>query len=116
MAKQIVGMSRCHPDKLYYSRGRCKECFDVLAGSSLRSNGLKSNYGISLNDYNLMLEKQAGKCAIFGCQNNDNLVVDHNHQTGKVRGLLCYRHNCAMWVIDDLEMKQRLEQYAADRN
>lgn len=51
---------------------------------------LKSVYGISLLEYNQMVENQLGVCWI--CKNPPGkkaLYVDHNHSTGEVRGLLC---------------------------
>lgn len=61
---------------------------------------LKSNYGISFEAYKRMLETQQNQCAICstkidGNVNSDELraFVDHNHQTGKVRGLLCVHCN-----------------------
>lgn len=50
----------------------------------------KKRYGITLEDYNQMLDTQNGVCAICGKPPKKNrLAVDHNHITGKVRGLLC---------------------------
>ena len=59
---------------------------------------LKIRYGISLENFNLILKNQNYKCAI--CQSKLNLEgqgakscsIDHDHQTGKIRGLLC--HSC----------------------
>ena len=57
---------------------------------------LERKYGITVSDYNEMLQAQDGKCAI--CRENPHhvrdgevmrLCVDHNHVTGQVRGLLC---------------------------
>ena len=53
-------------------------------------DSLRSKYGITVEDYERMHNEQGGVCVI--CQNADKLVVDHDHITGKVRGLLC--HNC----------------------
>ena len=52
---------------------------------------LKDKYGITVEDYNRMLAEQNGVCAICGGvnENGKKLAVDHNHSTGKVRGLLC---------------------------
>ena len=61
---------------------------------------LKRDFGISLIQYNQMLEQQNGVCAICGQPEiNKNrfgiirLAVDHNHKTGKIRGLLCDKCN-----------------------
>lgn len=61
---------------------------------------LKRDFGISLEEYHELLEKQYGKCAI--CKQEETaihpsgkrkrLAVDHDHDTGRVRGLLC--ENC----------------------
>ena len=57
-----------------------------------RNTQLKNTYGISLDDYNALLAHQDGKCAICGKHQTEfdyPLHVDHDHQTGQVRGLLC---------------------------
>lgn len=57
-----------------------------------RNTHLKRTYGIDLNDYNRMFQIQGGHCSICKKHQSDlpkALVVDHNHETGKVRGLLC---------------------------
>ena len=49
--------------------------------------------------YLQLLDKQKGCCAICGLhelEHNGKLHVDHNHETGKVRGLLCTRCNTAL--------------------
>jgi 7-keto-8-aminopelargonate synthetase-like enzyme len=60
---------------------------------------LKFKYGITLQKYNEMLREQGGKCAICGSPPTvfegstlRRLHVDHNHNTGQIRELLC--HNC----------------------
>lgn len=76
------------------NREKRKAFYDSTEGiiCSRRAH-LKRMYGISLEDYNSMLEKQEGKCAICGNKEmnykNKVLCVDHNHETGQVRGLLC---------------------------
>lgn len=64
-----------------------------------REYKLKTRYGISIDDYNKMSEQQKGKCKI--CNEETELVVDHNHETGKVRGLLCRQCNIALGAIKD---------------
>lgn len=57
-------------------------------------HNLKRHYGITLEEYDKLLEKQDGVCAICGGININGrrLYVDHNHRTNKIRKLLC--HNC----------------------
>ena len=65
---------------------------------TFRNIELKKNFGITLEQYNEMLDSQGGVCAICGnvettvnhnTKKVQNLSVDHCHTTGKVRGLLC---------------------------
>ena len=60
-----------------------------------RDHHLQKNFGIGLADYERMLHEQGGGCAI--CRRpprpGSSLHVDHDHETGKVRGLLCFRCN-----------------------
>lgn len=57
----------------------------------LRKSKLKALYGITPEDYDAMLEKQEHACAICEkpCTSGRRLSVDHDHETGEVRGLLC---------------------------
>lgn len=76
---------------------------------------LKSNYGISLEQFNQKCLEQQNRCAI--CKEVKTLCVDHCHKTQIVRGLLCHRCNLALGLFhEDLnllaEFKKYLELYA----
>jgi hypothetical protein len=64
-----------------------------------REQKLKRHYGMSEKDYNVMLEKQEGRCAI--CGNYRKLVVDHCHTANRVRDLLCSQCNSAIGLLSD---------------
>lgn len=52
--------------------------------------------------YDQLLAKQGGKCAICGEEANGNrLAVDHNHETGEIRGLLCHQCNTGLGSFRD---------------
>ena len=65
-----------------------------------KDNSLKWHYGISLEEYNTLYEKQNGNCKICG-EHFDSLYVDHDHVTGKVRGLLCIKCNSAIGLLNE---------------
>lgn len=108
----------------HYSKAYCKPCHNYSSNKWFRENRhkgievrknahLKRTYGISLLDYESMLKKQGGSCAI--CKNNDTnrkLAVDHCHKTNKIRGLLCGKCNRAIGMLDDnLENAKNLVEY-----
>lgn len=60
-----------------------------------------SQYGITPDDYKVMLDKQNGTCYICKKFDTKALAVDHDHDTGKVRGLLCTRCNRGIGLFGD---------------
>lgn len=65
---------------------------------------LKHRFDITLDDYNAMLEAQGSSCAICGRtpeEEGRRLSVDHDHETGKVRGLLCNNCNRGIGYLQD---------------
>ena len=82
--------------------GHCKLCHRLAS----RKYSLKKVYGLSLQDYTELVDKQNRLCAI--CKNpgvvnsrqKNTLFVDHSHKTGKVRGLLCIKCNTFVGYIE----------------
>lgn len=79
---------------------------------------MKSYYGITLDDYDALFAAQNGLCAACGfpgIPRRDRLrplVVDHDHQTGQVRGLLCNHCNVAIGMVsDDAARLRQLAEY-----
>ena len=84
-------------------RHACREClskdyYDNLESrrATIRNSTLKYRYGITQEEYEEIFNKQEGRCSICDKTSNryltNNLDIDHDHNTGKVRGLLC--NNC----------------------
>jgi hypothetical protein len=62
----------------------------------------KHAYGLSLEQYNELVQKQGGVCAICGKPPTKRaLHVDHCHQTSKIRGLLCRGCNLALGNMEE---------------
>lgn len=62
-----------------------------------------ARYNLTIDQYNLMLKNQEGVCAICKreCPSGKFLAVDHNHNTGKVRALLCMECNTGLGKFRD---------------
>jgi DNA-binding sugar fermentation-stimulating protein len=65
-------------------------------------------YGLTLADFACLLDEQDYLCAV--CKEPGNLVVDHCHETGQVRGLLC--HGCNVGLGYFVDSPTRLRQAA----
>lgn len=85
-----------------------------------RESKLRSLYGVTAEDYEIMAESQGFVCAI--CEQHDDrlsesgvpmpLSVDHDHSTSRVRGLLCHRCNTAIGLLrDDPTIVDRVAEY-----
>lgn len=75
----------------------CIECRKILP----RLKTLRKKYGITLAQFNAMVTEQQGKCLICERVPEDYLVVDHCHETKRVRGLLCSGCNCGLGFFKD---------------
>lgn len=86
----------------------------VRQQESNRNRQLLKRYGITLDDYEKMFEEQDKKCGICGTEENYSghtgprkewsFSVDHCHETGKIRGLLCNDCNRALGLFKDSQM------------
>ena len=77
-----------------------------------QSRNLKQ-YGLTQEDYNVMFDSQDGVCVI--CKEQIKLVVDHCHDSGKVRGLLCHYCNLGLGHFkDDVKLLQSAILYLND--
>ena len=93
---------------------RCTVCSKKRS----RKHSIARNYGVSLEDYDSLLKKQEGKCAICCCDHNignggyPHFSIDHDHITGKIRGLLCNSCNFAIGLFkDNIDVLMRAVNY-----
>lgn len=109
----------CHPDRKHRALGLCEECWfrqyrekkkddpkwrekqrhrytrwnnKPETKIKKRNSRIKKTYGITPERFSEMLKEQDGVCRICRMPMNPKICIDHDHVTGKVRGLLC--HNC----------------------
>jgi hypothetical protein len=95
--------------QLDYFKAYSKKNYDRRWGQML-----KRNYNITVEEYKSLFLKQSGNCAICGLNQSNfkkKLYVDHNHDTGKNRELLCV--NCNMLIGHAMERLDILEKSIA---
>lgn len=80
----------------------------------------RKKYGITLAEYYEMLEDQAYKCYICGVGQDEvtkKLSVDHHHDTGKVRKLLCVSCNTALGhVKENIDIMKKMIDYVEEHS
>lgn len=83
--------------------------------TTAREKHLQKRYGIAVSEYEKLYAEQGGACAGCGYQpkpGGRRLAVDHDHKTGAVRGLLCWRCNTLLgWAKDSPRTLRRLADY-----
>jgi hypothetical protein len=98
--------------------GYCKTCYRRwwLTNNRERVNAYTRKwratwrYGLSLSEWDALYLKQDGRCAVCRAEFTERPHTDHNHTTGKVRGLLCRSCNHAIGFMSD--QPERLRQAA----
>lgn len=103
--------------KRYQRTERGKKVQQKYQKSLKRKNCvLKSKFGITLEQYDEMFENQNGVCAICGLVDatGRRLAVDHNHETGKIRGLLCVGCNARLGTLEHKTWRPLAEKYLYD--
>ena len=80
-----------------YLKSRCKTCSSKI----VRLWRLKNDFGMTEAQQKQMITKQKNKCPICGDLLNDNYHTDHDHKTGRVRGILCSYCNQGLGQFKD---------------
>lgn len=126
------GFRKACPEWVEYNRQYCREWRQVAENrvrdseyrkqhradptkvEKIRARGRRSNirvkYGLTNAEYDKLLAEYGYACAI--CFGDDVLCVDHCHETGRVRGILCVRCNSGIGFLrDSAELVKRAAEY-----
>jgi len=92
---------------------KCQECvraynrkrYQEIGANKVRETNLMKSFGMTIEEYDKLAEFQQNGCAIcrLPCISGRRLAVDHNHETGEIRGLLCVKCNAVLGLINDDE-------------
>lgn len=99
-------------------RAQCKDCLHKKGSvhhsqhkDDAKYRRIKQTYGLSREQYDNLLEQQDYKCYICR-QEFTRPHVDHDHETGEVRSILCHRCNTCLGLMgEDIELLSRLITY-----
>lgn len=117
-----IRFAECHPDRKHSGLGLCKPCYrkqyraknqDRIRAQEKADRAkdpekyrryrwdyqLRSVYGITQSEWDQAFLRQGGRCAI--CKEERKLHVDHAHDTGQFRGLLCSPCNVGIGMLGD---------------
>jgi len=106
-----------------YPHSRCKDCDHARVKVYHKNNRAKvtkqqlishrrREYGLTEEEYNNMVLSQNNLCAICNKPSNKTLHIDHDHVTGRVRGLLCSNCNLGIGLLEeDLVVLNRAIEY-----
>jgi Recombination endonuclease VII len=115
--KQWLSITAFSPSRAKTRAPWCRQCVSDYSKAThnpkkRRDENLRRNYGITSEEYEKMFAEQKGLCA--SCKLPEtrpeprskvgairNLCVDHDHETGQVRSLLCAECNAALGMLKD---------------
>jgi formate dehydrogenase maturation protein FdhE len=102
-------------------RSICKECSNGKDNEYMWKYNIEKKYSLPIEQYEELLVKQNGVCAICGSKQTDSkkhgrLCIDHDHETEKIRGLLCSNCNTALGLMkDDITRLARAIEYLTNQ-
>jgi len=111
--------SECRNKRMAYQKTISKFSKQKAYNKYYQSNSLKfrdyyykKHYGITLEDYDNLLKEQNNKCAICNKESNKRLLIDHSHETNKIRGLLCRNCNVLLGhAFENIEVLEKTIDY-----
>ncbi len=108
-AAYMVAWKNASPERRDYDRRKAKE-WQAKYPRYVQQTKLRLAYGMTIAQYDALVLEQGGVCAICRCEDRDivkksgkrrSLAVDHCHETGTVRGLLCGDCNRALGLVKE---------------
>lgn len=109
--------AKANPDKTAEYRRRSYRRHHATAVERSYNRCLAKQYGLTREQYDAMAAKQNGRCAICGGPPSKRVLgVDHDHATGRVRGLLCHKCNIFVGYLETspTDIVERISRYLGE--
>ena len=121
----------CECGEPVHCKGLCASCYrkqytpPKRTSEQARASRIKHRYGITIEQYQKMVEERNNLCDVCGnppsesntrAHWNKKLCIDHNHDTGRVRGLLCNDCNLAVGYGKTPDILERAAKYLRFHN
>ena len=83
-------------------QNNCKKCQGELRVQYWKPHQVaRRKFGLSDEDYTTLIERSQGLCEVCNTPMGDKRCIDHDHKTGKIRGVLCNNCNTALGLVGD---------------
>lgn len=105
--EKIATWRREHYRKTFDARSAYNKIYREAKPDFVFSWHIKGKYGVTFEQYETMLKAQNGACAICKLVKPYRLHTDHDHTTGRVRGLLCAKCNSSLPWLEEYERVAR---------
>ena len=103
---------QCHAETSKLWRQNNKDTLRMIIIAKQKRRSVIRSYGITPTYYNKLVILQDGRCAICKCIPNRDLDIDHCHESGEIRGLLCSNCNKTLGMFkNDPELLQNAIDY-----
>jgi hypothetical protein len=99
--RRVQEWRRANPERYLETQRAYKAANRQRLQKQHRDRHLKKSYGIVSEEFDLLVMAQMNLCAICFRYFGGSLHVDHDHRSGKIRGLLCGKCNKAIGLFDD---------------
>lgn len=118
--RRIITCKKCQHEKHHYANGHCWPCFLSEWGKKNRAKIRARRYGLTLEQVEQLKADQNGQCALCRItlvddprsnRGKDKMCIDHDHKTGRVRGLLCDVCNRGLGFYERMLTFPNLEEY-----
>ena len=106
---------KSHPDRIRKKNRAWRDRTPSKQSLYKRTARIKKKFGVTIEEFELFRQSQGDCCAI--CDTTEKIFVDHNHKTGKLRGVLCSHCNSMIgFARENIAVLEKAIAYIREKN